>query len=157
MARRYGNRVDRWLIWNEPNQPGWLLPQRDCKRQGKEADVHAALAARLPLALQRGARAIERADPGAQVLIGELAPVGDDPTKSDWRPLSPMPFLRALGCVDDRFKRIRGGRCKGFQAPRADAFGYHPHGKRQPPEKPNPDRGEAQLGDLAGSSARWTG
>ena len=148
VARRYGNRVDRWLIWNEPNQPGWLLPQRDCKGKGRKRTCTPRSPHVYRSLYNAASQAIERADPGAQVLIGELAPVGDDPTKSDWRPLSPMPFLRALGCVDDRFKRIRGGRCRGFKAPRADAFGYHPHGKRQPPEKRNPDRGEAQLGDL---------
>jgi hypothetical protein len=148
VARRYGNRVDRYLIWNEPNQPGWLLPQRDCtgKRRARRCVPRAPHVYR---GLYNAAeRAIRRADAGAQILIGELAPVGDDPTKSTWRPLSPLPFMRALGCVDDRFRPQRGGLCRGFKAPRADAFGYHPHGKRQPPEKRNPDRGEAQLADL---------
>jgi hypothetical protein len=148
VARRYGNRVDRWLVWNEPNQPGWLLPQRDCRGKGRKRTCTPRSPHVYRSLYNAAERAIRRADPGAQILMGELAPVGDDPTKADWRPLSPMPFLRALGCVDDRFKRIRGGRCKGFRPPRADAFGYHPHGKRRPPEKPNPDRGEAQLGDL---------
>src|SRR3712207_7152523 len=31
VARRYGSRVDRYLMWNEPNQPGWLRPQAECR------------------------------------------------------------------------------------------------------------------------------
>ena len=27
VARHYGTRIDRWSIWNEPNQPQFLLPQ----------------------------------------------------------------------------------------------------------------------------------
>ena len=30
VATRYGDRVDRYLIWNEPNVAGWLEPQQTC-------------------------------------------------------------------------------------------------------------------------------
>jgi hypothetical protein len=35
VARRYGHLVDHYLIWNEPNQPGWILPQRECSGRGR--------------------------------------------------------------------------------------------------------------------------
>jgi hypothetical protein len=81
-------------------------------------------------------------------VFGELAPVGEDPVRSVWRPMAPLPFLRALGCVDGRYRRLRTGLCRRFHPVRADAFGYHPHGKKQAPDQPNPDRNEAQLADL---------
>jgi hypothetical protein len=90
---------------------------------------------------------IERADPRAQVLLGELAPRGHRAI-STRSPVSPLPFLRELACVDRRYKRMRRGPCRGFLPARADAFGYHPHGVEFGPEDPNPDRDQAQIGDI---------
>ena len=30
VAARYGDRVDRYILWNEPNLGGWLRPQASC-------------------------------------------------------------------------------------------------------------------------------
>ena len=144
VATRYGDRVDRYLIWNEPNVAGWLEPQQTCvaRRVCFPASPH------IYRRLVRAARpAIERADPGAQVLLGELAPRGHTAI-STRSPVSPMPFLRELACVNRRYKRVRSGPCRGFRPARADAFGYHPHGVEFGPEDPNPDRDQAQIGDL---------
>jgi hypothetical protein len=148
VARRYGHLVDRYLIWNEPNQPGWLLPQRDCRGRGRRA-VCTPRSPHVYRNLYSAARrAIRSADRKAEIVFGELAPVGDDPVRSHWRPMAPLPFLRALACVNDRYRRLKPGPCKRFRPLRADAFGYHPHGKKQAPDQPNPDRQEAQLADL---------
>ena len=67
VATRYRDRVDRYLIWNEPNVAGWLEPQQTCvaRRVCFPASPH------IYRGLVRAARpAIERADPGAQVLLG---------------------------------------------------------------------------------------
>jgi hypothetical protein len=143
VATRYGDRVDRYLIWNEPNVAGWLEPQQTCGRRGCVPE-----APHLYRGLVRAAvPAIKRADPGAQILLGELAPRGHRAI-STRSPVSPLPFLREMACVDRRYKRIRGGRCAGFKPARADAFGYHPHGVEFGPEQPNPDRDQAQIGDI---------
>jgi hypothetical protein len=144
VATRYRDRVDRYMIWNEPNIPGWLEPQQTCvaRRVCSPASPH------LYRGLVRAARpAIERADPGAQVLLGELAPRGR-PGISTLTPVSPLPFLRGLACVDRRYKPVRSGPCRHFRPASADAFGYHPHGVELGPENPNPDRDQAQIGDL---------
>ena len=39
-------RVERWSIWNEPNQPGWLTPQYESKRGRKVATRRATATAR---------------------------------------------------------------------------------------------------------------
>jgi hypothetical protein len=144
VATRYGDRVDRYMIWNEPNVGGWLEPQQTCvaRRVCFPASPH------IYRGLVRAARpAIERADPGAQVLLGELAPRGHTAI-STRSPVSPMPFLRELACVNRRYKPVRSGPCRGFRPASADAFGYHPHGVEFGPEDPNPDRDQAQIGDL---------
>jgi hypothetical protein len=144
VARRYGDRVDRYLIWNEPNVAGWLEPQQRCVAR----HVCFPVSPHLYRGLVRAARpAIERADPGAQVLLGEMAPRGHRAI-SNRSPVSPIPFLRALGCVDARYRPMHTGACRHFRPASADAFGYHPHGVEFGPEDPNPDRDQAQIGDL---------
>ena len=148
VARRYGHLVNRYLIWNEPNQPGWLLPQRSCRGRGRFRTC-TPLSPHLYRALYGAAsRAIRAADPAAEIVFGELAPVGDDPTTSTWRPMAPLPFLRGLGCVDRGFRPLHAGLCRRFRPLRADSFGYHPHGKKRAPDEPNPDKEEAQIADL---------
>ncbi len=144
VASRYGDRVDRYLIWNEPNIAGWLAPQSRCPRRR----VCFPVSPHLYRGLVRAARpAIEAADPGAQVLLGELAPLGNRAI-STRTPIAPVPFLRAFGCVDAAYHPIRTGACAGFKPASADAFGYHPHGVDHGPEVANPDRDQAQIGDL---------
>ena len=144
VATRYRDRVDRYLIWNEPNVAGWLEPQQTCRSRR----VCVPAAPHIYRGLVRAARpAIERADPGAQVLLGELAPRGHRAI-STRSPVSPLPFLRELACVNRRYKPVRSGPCRRFRPARADAFGYHPHGVEFGPEDPNPDRDQAQIGDL---------
>ena len=73
VATRYRDRVDRYLIWNEPNVAGLARAAADvrARRVCFPASPH------IYRGLVRAARpAIERADPGAQVLLGELAPRG---------------------------------------------------------------------------------
>ena len=74
--------------------------------------------------------------------------MGDDPTKSTWRPMAPLPFLRALGCVDDRFRPLRGGLCRGFQARAPTPSATTRTASASAPDERNPDRDEAQLADL---------
>ena len=144
VATRYRDQVVRYLIWNEPNVAGWLEPQQTCvaRRVCFPASPH--IYRRL---VRAAGPAIERADPGAQVVIGELAPRGH-PAISTRSPVSPVPFLRALACVDRRYRPMRRGPCRGFRPARGDAFGHHPHGVEYGPEDPNPDRDQAQIGDL---------
>ena len=144
VATRYRDRVDRYMIWNEPNIAGWLEPQQTCvaRRVCVPASPH------IYRGLVRAARpAIERADPGAQVLLGELGPLGHRAI-STRSPVSPLPFLRELACVNRRYKPVRSGPCRNFRPASADAFGYHPHGVEFSPEEPNPDRDQAQIGDV---------
>jgi hypothetical protein len=144
VASRYSAQVDRYIVWNEPNQPGWLQPQFTCKnKRCTPASPH------IYRALVRAAQpAIELADPGAEVLIGALAPRGGRPVRRN-AAMRPLPFIRALGCVDDRYRRVRTGPCRGFKPASGHGFAYHPHGVLRGPHTANPNRDEAALADLS--------
>jgi hypothetical protein len=144
VASRYRLSVDRYIIWNEPNIPGWLMPQWDCK--GRRCTLAAPHVYRR--LVRAAVPAIRGVDPSAEILMGELAPIGESRGRSNATRIAPLPFLRAMACVDNRYKRIRGGRCRGFKPARADSFGYHPHGVKNAPDMVNRDRDEAQVADL---------
>ena len=142
-ATRYKADVDRYLLWNEPNQKGWLQPQWE-----KVGRTYQPVSPHIYRSLVRAAQpVVKAADPGAEVVIGELAPVGNKPISAD-TPMRPLPFLRSMGCVDDSYKTIKTGRCKGFKAAKGDSFGYHPHPQKYAPDRVNPDADAAQFGDL---------
>jgi hypothetical protein len=145
VARRYGPVTDRYLVWNEPNQPLWLQPQQECPVKGRRCSPVAPHTYR---ALVRAAYpAIHRADPGAQVIAGALAPRGADPLQRN-RPLRPLAFIRAFGCVDERYRPVRTGPCRGFRPARMDGFAYHPHPVAASPSTPSPRTDDAAIADL---------
>jgi hypothetical protein len=143
VATRYKDSVDRYLLWNEPNQKGWLQPQWE-----KKGRTWVAVSPHIYRSLVRAAYpVIKKADPHSEVVIGELAPIGNRAISS-MTPMKPLPFLRSFGCVDSRYHSIRSGRCKHFKAARGDTLGYHPHPKKLAPDKVNKDRDDAQFADL---------
>jgi hypothetical protein len=144
VARRYAADVDSYIIWNEPNQPGWLQPQFDCPRPRHCSPVAPHVYRELFAA---ASAEIRYADPGAQVLIGALAPRGESATKRNAK-MRPLQFIRALGCVDSRYRRIRTGACRRAVPVRASGFSYHPHPVLRSPEQHSVHRDEAAIGDL---------
>jgi hypothetical protein len=143
VARRYGTRVDRYVLWNEPNIAAWLAPQARCSR-GRCTPVAPHVYRRLVRAAYPAVRA---ADPGAQVLIGALSPRGQrlSHARSTMRPLA---FLRALGCRTEGWRRIGTGACRTFRPAVGDGFAIHPYSSRSAPERPHPDPDDVALGSL---------
>jgi hypothetical protein len=143
VALRYGADVDRYIVWNEPNIPLWLQPQFTCR--GRSCTPYAPhLYRRL---VQSASAAIHAVDGDARVLIGALAPRGQNPRARN-AIMRPLTFLRGLGCVDQRLRRVRTGSCRGFQPARAEGISYHPHSVLRAPDEPNPNPDEAALADL---------
>ena len=144
VALRYGSQVDRYVVWNEPNLPLWLQPQFTCT--GATCEPYA------PHLYRRLAReawaAVRAADPGARVLVGALAPRGQNP-RSRNAAMRPLTFLRAMGCLSERLRPVRSGPCAGFRPVQAEGLAYHPHGVRRAPDEANPEPQEAALADLA--------
>ena len=87
--------VDTWSIWNEPNQPQFLMPQY---RNGGR------LAGPLPRALPGGARGLRATAGNAQdtILIGETSPRGNEHI------VAPLAFLRGALCLSTRYRKRAG-------------------------------------------------
>src|SRR4051794_34767498 len=123
-AAHFAGRVKRYILWNEPNLSFWLQPQSSAPGLYRNL-VNAA------------APAIRAVEPSAQLFVGALAPRSQ-----------PLAFLRALGCVDRRYRRIRSGSCAHFKPVAATALAYHPHSVTYSPTRPSPGADDANLASL---------
>lgn len=147
VAKRYGSAVDRYIVWNEPNIPAWLQPQFACTGSGARKRCTPAAPQVYRSLYVAGSAAIHAADPGAQVLMGALAPRGSNPTSTNAK-VRPLAFLRALGCVTRSYRRDRTGACRTAKPFRADAIAYHPHSVLMSPSQHAPLADEAAIDDL---------
>ena len=134
-------RVDNWSIWNEPNQPGWLAPQRRVVH-GRRVLNSPRLYREYADAALAGLAASGHPVSSDTILIGELAPEGYAATAIQ-NPVSPMPFLRAMYCVGSDYHRLRGSAASALGCPRdgsarafvnahpalfqATGFAHHPY------------------------------
>ncbi len=125
-AEHFKGRVDRYAIWNEPNLPAWLSPNR------KSPKLYRAL-------FEAGYGAIKSGDPNAKVLIGETVPYDDPGTAT-----APLKWLRAVACVNAHYKRIGG--CKPLKA---DGYAHHPYEFLHAPSYRYPGSDNAPIGSLS--------
>jgi Cellulase (glycosyl hydrolase family 5) len=145
VALRYGPAVERYIIWNEPNQPLWLQPQFSCPTAGHCTPYSPSMYRSL---VRAAVPAIRGADPRAQIVVGAISSRGGAPRSKNVT-MRPLTFIRALGCVDNTLKRTRKGTCKGFRPiTDVDGFAYQPHSVLRAPDEPNPNPDEASLADL---------
>jgi hypothetical protein len=100
-----------WSIWNEPNHVFFVSPRSAAPR------IYRAMVARGVPALR--ATAPKR----SKIFVGELAPVG-----TATKVIGPIRFLQGWLCLNKRWKRVRGGGCKGFRKVNANGFAHHPYG-----------------------------
>src|SRR3954469_8231654 len=124
-ARHFGPKLTRWSIWNEPNQPQFLLPQYSAT---KHTPLSPRIYRNLFLAGQRGLRA--GGLPHAQVLIGETSPRGTTHVGA------PLTFLRGMLCLDSKYHKQ--GKCAQLHA---DGYAHHAYtaaaGPLFRPKEPN--------------------
>ena len=136
--------VRLWTTWNEPNHSAFLLPQWQRTRRGGWRPSSPHVYRRLHEAAYDQIKAVSSDN---QVLLGGLAAFGaKSPGVS--RGMDPLPFTRALACVDDRLEPLRVPECRGFRALRADGFAIHPYSPTGAPDVSNPDPDTAQIADL---------
>jgi hypothetical protein len=132
VGRKYGDLVSLWAMWNEPNQPQFLRPQY---AQGGKA-VSPRIYRSLYLA---GVRGLTKAGQGADTfLLGETSPRGNS------RVVAPLRFLRAMLCLDARYKRI--GKCAPL---RAGGYAHHAYTTRQGPSFKPPSQDDVTIGALS--------
>jgi hypothetical protein len=103
VGRHYASSVSVFSIWNEPNIPGWLLPQFN--HNGTPASPR--LYRGLWQAGYAGLVAAGIASP--KVLFGETSPFGVDrvrsPSEDNKRELAPLLFMREALCLDSHYRK----------------------------------------------------
>ena len=125
-------RVDRWSIWNEPNQPGWLNPQQSRVR-GRTVFTAARMYRSLVRAAISGLRATGHGSD--MIMLGETSPIGRASGTLARRPITPGDFVRTLLCLRMSGTTARLHGCRGFKRLGVTAFAHHPYtrGGSQPP------------------------
>jgi hypothetical protein len=117
VGAHYGTKVDTWSIWNEPNQPQFLMPQY--------SPHHTALSPRiyrnLYFAAQRGLADAGLA--GARVLLGETSPRGTG------KVVAPLSFLRGALCLDSSYHKTS----KSCAKVTASGYAHHAYTTGQGP------------------------
>lgn len=135
-------KVDRFVLWNEPNHQGLLLPQwKADKKTPASPGVYRAM-------LRAGYAAVKQARRSAKVLIGNTSSTGG---KRGTGPVAPLEFLRDLACVDARFKPRTTGDCANFTQIPGDGWAHHPYSQNERPSrvsKPKTERGDLRIADL---------
>ena len=126
--------VDLFTIWNEPNHPGFLLPQWN--------KVNGKFIPRAPHLYRDMVRAaypvIKRVAPQSKVLIGGTASMGSStPGKSG---VTPLLFLREFACVDENLKPITRSGCEKFDTIPGDGWSHHPYSLATLPDELPQDR-----------------
>lgn len=139
-------RVDFWEIWNEPNLSGWLTPTWQRGGNGRWYERSAPLYRSL---LQAAWTALRRTGHGDDtILFGDTSPTGHDNVKNVKTTISPTTYIKALYCLDDNLRRLRGVRARQLNCGpsqawfikhnpalfRASGYGHHPYAAKRPPD-----------------------
>lgn len=96
VGRHMAGRVTNWSIWNEPNQPQFLLPQYDAEKRPVSPRIYRAL-------YKAGLKGLAAAKvPSPQVLFGETSPRGTG------KVVAPLTFLRGALCLDSKNRLQKG-------------------------------------------------
>jgi hypothetical protein len=133
VIRRYGDAVDDWSIWNEPNHPDFLGPQYS--RRGHRP-VSPGIYRQLVFAADRAFRAVgDRTD---RMYAGETAPRGTR------KVVGPLTFLRGALCLDSHYRKRRG--CKRMPA---DGWAHHAYTTAAGPFFVPPSRNDVTIGSLS--------
>jgi hypothetical protein len=143
-------RVNFWSIWNEPNYGYDLAPQAT---DGGAVESGAVMYRSLLNAAWKGLTSTGHKPGRDTILIGETAPRGVDPVGT-YNGTKPLRFLRALYCVDSRYRPLSGTAARlrgcptssaGTRAFRganpalfeASGFADHPYALQANPGPPN--------------------
>ncbi|MHB8658991.1 MAG: hypothetical protein ACYC91_13735 [Solirubrobacteraceae bacterium] len=157
-------RVGFWSIWNEPNYGIDLAPQTI---DGDTVEVGAAEYRGLLDAAWNGLHASGHGRD--TILIGETAPRGLDHPIGNFSGVKPLRFLRAMYCVDSRYRPLTGSaaalrgcptsssgswRFRGRHPALFEASGYadHPYEQGVAPNKPTYACGRTTCTNRSGRS-----
>jgi hypothetical protein len=132
VGKRYGEQIDSWSIWNEPNHPDFLGPQY---RKGKPYSPR--LYRKLFTSGVRGL--VSSGNSSDLILIGETAPRGTP------RVVAPLAFLRGVLCLNERYQRIGGcGKLAGI-----GGYAHHAYSTRLGPLFKPEEQDDVTIGVLS--------
>jgi hypothetical protein len=118
--------VDQFILWNEPNHPGLLLPQwkADRRTPASPAVYRAMVRAAYP--------AVKGVRRNVKVLIGNTSSTGG--TRGAGA-VAPLEFLRELACVDARMRPRTSEGCENFTVLPGDGWSHHPYAQNERPSR----------------------
>lgn len=132
LARRYGDDISTWSVWNEPNQPQFLKPQY---KNGKPASPK--LYRKLYQAAYKGLRS-EPSNADDTILIAETSPRGNSNV------VHPLAFLRGMLCLDSKYRKAKS--CGGLDA---DGYAHHAYTTSQGPRFKPENTDDVTIGVLS--------
>ncbi len=132
VGRKWGDQVDTWAIWNEPNQPQFLRPQYASGGRATSPGIYR----QLYWAGRRGL--IKAGQKDDTFLIAETSPRGNR------RVVAPLRFLRGMLCLSSSYKKRKS--CKAVPA---DGYAHHPYTTRQGPYFRPSQRDDVTIGVLS--------
>ena len=132
VGRRYGDKVDMWSVWNEPNQPQFLLPQY---RKGRPASP--SMYRSLYRAAYNGIRR-STANRRDTILIGETSPRGNQNV------VHPLAFLRGMLCLDKNYKKRKS--CGRLQT---GGYAHHAYTTQSGPRFVPPNKDDVTIGVIS--------
>lgn len=131
---RFGPEVSAFSIWNEPNHPRFLLPQKTKYDHAESGRIYRKLYQAAVAGLRRGGAA------GVRVLMGETAPRGTSST------VAPLAFLRRTLCLTNAYRRDTHRGCHELVT---DGYAHHPYTTRAGPRFRPPNRDDVTIGVLS--------
>ncbi|HEV2774784.1 MAG TPA: hypothetical protein VGV90_04265, partial [Solirubrobacteraceae bacterium] len=132
VGRKFGDAVDTWAIWNEPNQPQFLRPQYARGGRAASPGIYRNL-------YRAGVRGLQKAGQGGdRMLIAETSPRGNSNV------VAPLRFLRGMLCLDNRYRKR--AKCGALDA---DGYAHHAYTTRQGPSFKPPQKDDVTIGALS--------
>src|SRR3954447_13139894 len=130
VGRRYADAVDTWSIWNEPNQPQFLMPQYE-KGTPVSPGIYRGL-------YQAGVKGLKVANPNDTFLLGETSPRGNSQV------VFPLNFFRRMLCLNHSYHRAR--KCAMLDA---NGYAHHAYTTSKGPRFVPPRKDDVTLGVLS--------
>jgi hypothetical protein len=132
VGRKFGDQIDTWAIWNEPNQPQFLRPQYARGGRAESPGIYRAL-------FQAATRGLKNAGQGDdKILLAETSPRGTT------RVVPPLQFLRGMLCLNAKYKKRKS--CGALDA---DGYAHHAYTTRQGPYFQPPQKDDVTIGVLS--------
>ena len=121
-----------WSVWNEPNQPQFLMPQ-----YRKKKPYSPTLYRGLYRAAYKAIRSV-RSNRRDKILIGETSPRGNENI------VHPLRFLRGMACLNNSYKKTRS--CSRLPA---DGYAHHAYTTRLGPRFVPADKNDVTIGVIS--------